>query len=147
MCNFVPNMIQSQLATIEYGSSSKTQLARHYLLTAGYKYAPPKAVFSTEPSILIRKLPSAPLQVDFTMKFGVLNDQFITAFTYGTSEIITLTAGYQIMKEGFIAYSFDYALGELYRYTKGSHEVSVIWEFGKRNFRYKKPSSSERFDK
>ena len=133
----VPNLVQSKLNTIGTNLSTISQLSRQYLFTTGYKYTPPKSLFSFEPSILLRKIETLPLQALLTVKLGMMDDKFFTAFTYGTTDVVTFTAGYQMMKEGKIAYSYDYSLGDIYRYTRGSHEVSFIWEFGKPS--YQKP--------
>ena len=136
----VPNIIQARLNTIGTNLSSVAQLSRQYLFTAGYKYLPPKGFFSVEPSILLRKVETLPFQVLLTMKIGMMNERFFTAFTYGTSDIITMTAGCQILPEAKVAYSYDYALGDLYRYTRGSHEISVTWDFGKQDLKRTKPA-------
>ena len=135
----VPNIIQARLNTIGTNLSTLAQLSRQYLFIAGYKYLPTKGLFSVEPSILLRKVETLPFQALLTLKVGVMNERFFTAFTYGTSDVITMTAGCQILPEAKIAYSYDYALGDLYRYTRGSHELSIIWEFGKQNFKKMPP--------
>jgi len=127
----VPNLVQARLNTIGTNLSTVSQLTRQYIFTAGYRYLPEKAMFSVEPSILIRKVETLPFQALLTMKIGMMQNRFFTAFTYGTTDVVTFTAGYQVMTEGKIAYSYDYSLGDIYRYTRGSHEVSFIWEFGK----------------
>lgn len=136
----VPNLIQARLNTIGTNLSTISQLTRQYIFTAGYKYLPEKAMFSVEPSILLRKVETLPFQALLTMKIGMLQDRFFTAFTYGTSDIVTMTLGYQIMPEGKIAYSYDYSLGDIYRYTGGTHEMSFVWEFGKNKTKRAKPT-------
>lgn len=136
----VPNIIQARLNTIGTNQSTISQLTRQYILTAGYKYLPEKAMFSVEPSILIRKVETLPFQALLTMKIGMMQDKFFTAFTYGTTDIITMTLGYQILEEAKVAYSYDYSLGEIYRYTGGTHELSVVWEFGKDDAKRAKPT-------
>lgn len=130
----IPNLVQARLNTIGTNLSTISQLSRQYIFTAGYKYLPPKSLFSVEPSILLRKIETLPFQALLTIKLGMMNDKIFTAFTYGTTDVVTFTAGYQVMTEGKIAYSYDYSLGDIYRYTRGSHEVSFIWEFGKPSF-------------
>lgn len=141
----VPNIVQARLSTIGSNLSTIAQLSRQYLFTAGYKYLPAKSLFSVEPSILLRKVETLPFQALLTMKFGIMNDKVFTAFTYGTTDVITMAFGYQIMPEAKVAYSYDYTLGDLYRYTKGSHEISFVWEFGRPSF--KEPLPSKRFKK
>lgn len=130
----VPNIIQAKLATLGSDTNTLAQLSRQYLLTAGYRYHPKKSPFSVTPSMLLRKTAGAAFQADLTLKIGMLNEKFFTAFTYGTSEVITAIMGYQIMDEGMVAYSFDYSIGELYQFTRGSHEISFLWELGRKNF-------------
>ena len=130
----VPNIIQAKLATLGSETNSLAQLSRQFLFTAGYKYLPNKSPFSVTPSILLRKTAGTSFQADLTLKLGMLNEKFFTAFTYGTSEVITVLMGYQIMDEGMVAYSYDYSVGELYQFTRGSHEISFLWELGRKNF-------------
>ena len=141
----IPNLVQARLNTIGTNLSTISQLSRQYIFTTGYKYFPPKSMFSVEPSILLRKVETLPFQALLTIKLGMMNDKFFTAFTYGTTDVVTFTAGYQIMSEGKIAYSYDYSLGDIYRYTRGSHEVSFIWEFGKPS--YQRPEKTSHFKK
>lgn len=141
----VPNIVQARLNTIGSNLSTISQLSRQYIFTAGYKYLPQKSLFSVEPSILIRKIETLPLQALLTVKFGLMDEKVFTAFTYGTTDVVTFTLGYQILHEAKIAYSYDYSLGDIYRYTRGSHEISFVWEFGKPNLR--KPAPSKRFKK
>lgn len=136
----VPNLIQARLNTIGTNISTISQLTRQYIFTAGYRYLPEKAMFSVEPSILVRKVETLPFQALLTMKIGMMQERFFTAFTYGTTDIITMTLGYQILPEGKIAYSYDYSLGEIYRYTGGTHEMSLVWELGKNNTKRAKPT-------
>ena len=141
----VPNIVQARLNTIGTNLSTISQLSRQYIFIAGYKYLPEKSFFSIEPSLLIRKIESLPFQALFTMKLGMMNERFFSSFTYGTTDVITMTLGCQVLPEAKFAYSYDYALGELYRYTRGSHEISFIWEFGKPNM--KRPIKSNRYKK
>lgn len=136
----VPNLVQARLNTIGTNISTISQLTRQYILTAGYKYLPEKAMFSVEPSILLRKVETLPFQALLTMKIGMMQDKFFTAFTYGTTDIVTMSLGYQIMPEGKVAYSYDYSLGDIYRYTGGTHEVLFVWEFGKNDVKRAKPT-------
>lgn len=139
----IPNAIQTRLNTIGTNLSTVSQLTRQYIFITGYKFTPEKSLFSVEPSMLLRKIENQAFQALLTMKIGMMDEKIFSAFTYGTSDIVTVTAGFKVMSEGKIAYSFDYSLGELYRYTRGSHEISFIWEFGKPNM--KKAIPSKRF--
>ena len=130
----IPNIIQARLATLGTETNTLAQLSRQYLFTAGYRYYPKKSAFSVTPSVLLRKTTGASFQADLTLKIGMLNEKFFTAFTYGTSEVITLHLGYQLMDEGMVAYSYDYSIGELYQFTRGSHEISFLWELGRNKF-------------
>ena len=130
----IPNIIQARLATLGTETNALAQLSRQYLFMAGYKYHQKKSPFSIAPSLLLRKTAGAAFQADLTLKIGMLNEKFFTAFTYGTSEVITLHLGYQIKDECIVAYSYDYSIGELYQFTRGSHEISFMWELGRKNF-------------
>ena len=130
----VPNIIQARLATLGTETNTLAQLSRQFLFMAGYRYHQKKSPFSVAPSILLRKIAGTAFQADLTLKIGMLNEKFFTAFTYGTSEVITIHLGYQIKDEYMIAYSYDYSIGELFQYTRGSHEISFLWELGRKDF-------------
>jgi len=130
----IPNIIQARLATLGTETNTLAQLSRQYLFMAGYRYHQKKAPFSVTPSVLLRKTAGAAFQADLTLKIGMLNEKFFTAFTYGTSEVITMHLGYQIKDECMVAYSYDYSIGELYQFTRGSHEISFLWELGRKDF-------------
>ncbi|MEM6967727.1 MAG: PorP/SprF family type IX secretion system membrane protein [Bacteroidota bacterium] len=139
----VPNVIQSRLSTIGSNLSTLSQLSRQYIFTAGYRYLPDQSFFSVEPSILLRKIGATPTQALMTVRVGMMKEKVFTAFTYGTTDIITFALGYQLMPEARIAYSYDYPLGDIYQYTFGSHEFSFIYEFERPDFN--KPVPSKRF--
>jgi len=130
----IPNIIQARLATLGTETNTLAQLSRQYLFMAGYRYHQKKSPFSIAPSVLLRKTAGAAFQADLTLKIGMLNEKFFTAFTYGTSEVITLHLGYQLKEECMVAYSYDYSIGDLYQFTRGSHEISFLWELGRKNF-------------
>ena len=130
----IPNIIQARLATLGTETNTLAQLSRQYLFMAGYRYHQKKAPFSIAPSVLLRKIAGASFQADLTLKIGMLNEKFFTAFTYGTSEVITIHLGYQLKEECMVAYSYDYSIGDLYQFTRGSHEISFLWELGRKDF-------------
>jgi hypothetical protein len=50
--------------------------------------------------------------------------------TYRTREEIVFHAGWQIIPQFRVAYSYDYSLGDIGNFNQGSHEMSLQYDFG-----------------
>jgi len=115
----VPNMLINQ-SNVE---SDKNLIHRdnHIYFIGGY-VMDISASLRLKPSILVKTIDNAPPTVDAS-----LNVLFLQKFTLGASHRIkdsySALAGFQISKNFFLGYSYDYSISDLGDYNQGSHEI------------------------
>ena len=90
--------------------------------------------FAIRPSVLVKYVNNAPLDVDFNLS-GVFNYAFIAGVAYrlggsGSGESIDFNLFYQFDKFG-IGVAYDYTLSELQDYNNGSIEALIRYDFKK----------------
>ena len=80
------------------------------------------ASLKLKPSILVKTIDNAPVTIDAS-----LNVLFLEKFTLGASSRLkdsySALAGFQISKNFFLGYSYDYSISDLGDYNQGSHEI------------------------
>lgn len=97
---------------------------RHYNFHAGYEYAI-NDDYQINGSFLIKYIESGILQVDFTLKTIV--KQFAWAgISYRSKDAASVLLG--VSKDRFaFGYAYDIALTDISKYSRGSHEVVLIY--------------------
>ena len=115
----IPNMLINQ-SNVE---SDKNLIHRdnHIYFIAGY-VIDVSATVKLKPSILVKTIDHAPLTIDAS-----LNVLFLQKFTLGASHRLkdsySAMAGFQISKNFFMGYSYDYCISDIGNYNQGSHEI------------------------
>ena len=115
----IPNMLINQ-SNVE---SDKNLIHRdnHIYFIAGY-VIDVSATVKLKPSILVKTIDHAPLTIDAS-----LNVLFLQKFTLGASHRLkdsySAMAGFQISKNFFMGYSYDYSISDIGNYNQGSHEI------------------------
>ncbi|MBU2907247.1 type IX secretion system membrane protein PorP/SprF [Arenibacter algicola] len=115
----IPNMLINQ-SNVE---SDKNLIHRdnHIYIIAGY-VIDVSATVKLKPSILVKTIDHAPLTIDAS-----LNVLFLQKFTLGASHRLkdsySAMAGFQISKNFFMGYSYDYSISDIGNYNQGSHEI------------------------
>jgi type IX secretion system PorP/SprF family membrane protein len=92
-----------------------------------------------KPSVLFKFRANNRIQADFNAILG-LNEHFDIGLSYRTEEAILVLFQARINKQFSVMYSFGFPISQLRRYSSGSHELSV-----KYNFLYKTKSTSPRY--
>ena len=92
-----------------------------------------------KPSILAKYKADSKLQFDFNL-MSTFNERIDVGLSYRTNEAIIGLFKINATKQLAFMYSFGLPLSPILKYTYGSHELSV-----KYNFIYKAPISSPRF--
>lgn len=92
-----------------------------------------------KPSFLAKYKADSKMQFDFNL-MSMLNENIEVGLSYRTSEAIVGLVKVNANKQFSIMYSFGLPLSPILRYTYGSHELSL-----KYNFLYKGPIASPRF--
>ena len=99
----------------------------HYYLYGGYVFE--FDYYAFKPTVLSRMVYGAPIQIDLTANFLLLERVWL-GLSYKTSSELTFLAEYLIDKKLSIRYSYDYpfsALNQVKNY--GSHEIGIQFDF------------------
>jgi len=112
-------------------------LRRHYLLTGGV-VIPAGAQLKFKPSVLLKYIPSAPLEADINLSV-VIRDQFWIGASYRTLDAVAIILEYQTKSFFRIGYSYDITTSRLRNYSKGSHEIMIGFDFGRDLIKVKTP--------
>jgi type IX secretion system PorP/SprF family membrane protein len=121
----VPQIIENKIDFSEL--PEKSQLMRHYYALAGYR-AKLNDKIRVEPSVLVKYVENAPLQVDGGLKLSF--DKFWIGGTYRKTDAMTAMVGMAVGNLG-IAYAYDVTTSNLRNYSNGTHEISLEMQFGK----------------
>jgi type IX secretion system PorP/SprF family membrane protein len=117
--------------------NQSTFLNRHYFLTGGLVIEANEKI-KLKPSMLVKYLPNAPVQVD--INFSVLFQETIwTGISYRTGDAILGIVEYQANNRFRVAYAYDLTLSRLRKYNAGSHEIMIGFDFGKDYLKVKTP--------
>lgn len=95
--------------------------AQHYFFTSGYSLNLDAGVRFV-PSIMIKYIPSVPLQADLNLKFQFNNSLFLGC-SYRTFYGFAINTGVIIKNKMLISYSYDYSSTIINQVSNGSHEI------------------------
>jgi type IX secretion system PorP/SprF family membrane protein len=121
----VPSMLRTQIVS---GSEIKVNKENHLFLMGGYVFAL-NADFKLKPSMLLKVLEDAPLELDLNLNFWMY-DKFALGASYRTNDAAVAMAEFQASPNFRIGYAYDYALSTLPYFHSGSHELLLRYEFG-----------------
>jgi len=100
----------------------------NFILTGGYIFALNEN-FKLKPSTLLRVSPNNQAQIDVNTNL-IYKDQFWIGASYRHNDALVMLAEFQINQQFKIGYSYDYTLSAFRRYSRGSHEIMLQYEFG-----------------
>jgi len=104
-----------------------TRLQTHFYLMGGYRYLYDRE-WTFEPGVVITKVVPAAYQFEFYGK-AIYKNIFWGGLSYRTQDAISIILGYTHERKIFVGYAFDYALTDLRKYTAGSHEIVIGYNF------------------
>ena len=99
----------------------------NYLLNAGYFYSVSKSV-KLFPSTLITINPGEKTLIDLNAYVG-FNDKIWTGLSYRNNRSVGALFQIALNNQIRFAYTYDFDLGPLGRYSNGSHEIMIRYEF------------------
>lgn len=109
----------------------------HYYLMAGYVFDLSDNL-KFKPAVLVRGVNGAPLTYDFSANF-LINEKFTIGAGYRHEDSVSALAGFQISKDLFLGYSYDYTTTDLNKYNDGSHEIVLRFQLSKKSNQIKSP--------
>lgn len=117
--------------------NSGSFLNRHYYAYGGYVFKLNEK-FKLKPSTLIKYLPAAPIEADLNLNL-LYKDQFWIGVSYRTMDAVVFMVEYQTNSRFRVGYSFDYTLSKIRKYSSGTHEIMIGYDFGKDLIKVKTP--------
>jgi type IX secretion system PorP/SprF family membrane protein len=117
--------------SISNTNSSIAALRRHLFIMGGYVIEFSKD-FQLKPSTLIKHVYGAPWQADINLNAYILRKLGIGA-SYRSGDGIVGILEYQFSNQLRAGYAYDYPFTALRRYTSGSHELMLSYEFHYKN--------------
>lgn len=121
----IPSLLNTQL-------SSNTQVRinkyDHLFLMGGYVFALNRD-FKLKPSVLLKAVTGAPMELDLNANFWMY-DIFAIGASYRTGDAAVGMIELQAAPNFRIGYAYDYSFGELRHFHSGSHELLLRYEFG-----------------
>lgn len=132
-----PNLIQTDLdlGSNETSRSIISKLYRHYFAIAGYKFVYDQ--ISVEPSVLVKKVQTAPYQIEGTVKFHIVNERIFFGGSYRTDWRMSLLFGFHTRNLHFV-YSADFmskpiqTVGTIYGTTS---EITLGMDLGAKRYK------------
>lgn len=83
-----------------------------------------------KPSVLVKYLPAAPVEVDLNCNLLFYNRFWIGA-GYRTGDALIGMLEYNITPQFRVGYAYDYTLTDIQDYSSGSHEIMLGFDFGR----------------
>lgn len=109
----------------------------HFYFMGGYVFElNPSLKF--KPAFLAKAVEGAPLQVDLTANFLIV-DKFTVGAAYRWDASVSALAGFQVNDNLFIGYSYDADTTKLANYNSGSHEIFLRFDIFRRTGRINTP--------
>jgi type IX secretion system PorP/SprF family membrane protein len=131
----VPNFIRSDYYNDIQEATVSDRL--HYYIMGGYVFEISDAL-KFKPAILGKVVSGAPVTVDLSANF-LLQDRVTLGASYRYDDSVSALAGFQITKNIFVGYSYDYSVTELNKYNNGSHEFILRFQLVPKSTRIKSP--------
>ncbi len=129
-----PRAIEYDLSTSTY---MNTKIITHRFAYTGYNFSVNKEI-DLRPSILVKEVNYAPLQLDFNL-VAEFNNKLSVGFCYRTGDGIGGLAGFAPSPKLKMYYCYDYPLSAIAQISKQTHQLSLVYNFMKKPKRINSP--------
>lgn len=123
--------------TMDAGDALDHYFTQHYYLHAG-KVFPLGEYFDIKPSVLVKYMPTAPMEADVNCNL-LYKERIWFGAGYRTGDAVVAMVEYQVTPQMRIGYAYDMTTSRLRDYTSGSHEVMLGIDFGRDLVKIKTP--------
>ncbi|MES2778321.1 MAG: type IX secretion system membrane protein PorP/SprF [Bacteroidota bacterium] len=121
----LPNFFNTQISS---STQVKVNKYDHLFLMGGYVFNLTRD-FKLKPSVLLKAVKGAPMQLDVNVNFWMY-DIFAIGASYRTGDAAVGMIELQAAPNFRIGYAYDYGFGQLRYFHSGSHELILRYEFG-----------------
>ena len=101
---------------------------RHYYLNGGYVFDLNETM-KLKPALLMKYVPAAPLQADISTSL-IYKDMLTFGLGFRTGDAIVGMLEYRTSQRIRIAYAYDFTVSKFRKYSGGSHEIVIGYDFG-----------------
>jgi type IX secretion system PorP/SprF family membrane protein len=123
----IPNLLENKVIynTTYTGVTEFNPENLHYYLHSGYSFALSED-FDLNPSVLLKQVAGSPLSIDINVQM-MYKKKFGVGASFRTSNELIGLLNYQITDSFRLGYAYDFNWGQLGSFSKGSHEVMLIF--------------------
>jgi len=122
-----PHLIESQIKLSDVNRVRISRLSRHYFLLGGYRYEVNRDM-TVEPSIFVKYVAGAPLQLDLNVKV-IMEELYWFGASYRSLAAISIMGGVTLQKRWNIGYAYDMTTTAIRNFNNGSHEIVIGYNF------------------
>ncbi len=123
----IPRMLRNSYDNDGINTTSLGYKERHYFVTTGALFDLNDHI-KLKPSILAKIVWNAPLSIDLSANF-IFNDLLWLGAGYRVEDSMNFLIHYQLTDQLRVGYAFDLTESELRRYSNGTHEIMVAFDF------------------
>ena len=124
----IPNLISLDDNLLAENTVTTEYFVPHYYLNGGMVIEA-NYNLAIKPSMLVKIEPTAPVQLDLNCNFLLFKRLWLGA-GYRTGDAIIAMVEYNFTPQLRAGYAYDFTTSELSRYSAGSHEVMIGFDFG-----------------
>jgi type IX secretion system PorP/SprF family membrane protein len=125
----VPQILQNKLRFFDNGTATLSKLATHAYGTAGYKFDITDDI-QIEPSACVKYVKPAPLQFDIGVR-AIYKDKVWLGGAFRYLDAVSAMVGYTMQENITFAYSYDFTMTNIKKYSTGTHELMIGIKFHK----------------
>jgi len=125
----VPQILQNRIKFYDYTYTGLSRLATHYYATAGYKFDL-GANFKLEPSACVKYVQPAPVQFDLGLR-AIYKDKVWIGGAFRYLDAVSAMIGFTMQENITFAYSYDFTMTNIKKYSTGTHELMIGIRFHK----------------
>lgn len=123
----VPRVLKNNYDNDGINTTSLGYKDRHYFVTTGALFDLNNYI-KLKPTILSKIVWNAPLSVDLSANFIFFNQLWLGA-GYRIEDSMNFLIHYQLTDQIRVGYAFDLTESELRRYSNGTHEIMIAFDF------------------
>lgn len=125
----VPQILQNKIKFFDNSTTSLSKLATHFYASAGYKFNL-NDDFKIEPSTCIKYVKPAPLQFDIGLR-AIYQEKIWLGGAFRYLDAVSAMVGYVLQENVTFAYSYDFTMTNIKKYSTGTHELMIGIKFHK----------------
>jgi len=118
---------QTDLDNLDNGVTS-IKGVRHYILMGGYNWEIPNTGIMLQPAAMLKTDLLAAPQVDMNVS-ALYNNKIWGGVSYRLQDAVAIMAGYYILPDLRVSYSYDLTTSSLKNASSGSHEIMLNYCF------------------